>query len=91
MAGERQFLAGSEDPHPVVGPIRSGRQQEGGLGQIGPTRERGQIAIGEPVGVDDDRERVARNRQSASLIGVGSENVELLEPPLHDSGSIRNR
>ena len=43
VPGERQLLGRGEDPQPVVGARRRGRQQERGLREVGPAREGGHL------------------------------------------------
>ena len=59
MAGEGQLAAGREDAHAVVGRRLGGRQQEGGLGQVGPLREVLHLRVVEAGAVEHHRERIA--------------------------------
>jgi len=82
---EAQFLAGREDPHPVIGSRVLGRQQERGFGQVGPVGERLHLPAVQAFGVDDDGQRVAAQR-------FRGEDIELDKGPgPHGFGSHRCR
>ena len=70
VAGKGELLAAGEDPDPVVCPGVRGRQQECGLGEVGPVGELLHRFRREPLGVDDDRQRIA-------AVGLGGEDVHL--------------
>ena len=59
MPGEGELLVGGEDPDPVIRLRVGGRQQERGLGQVGPVGELLHLPGGEVAGVDHHGERVA--------------------------------
>jgi hypothetical protein len=69
-----------EDLDAVVGPGRRGRQEERRLRQVRPAREPQHLLVGETLAVEDDRERVARER-------LGGEDVDLAEASPHRVGS----
>ena len=76
VAGKRQFAAGREDAHAVVGGRVLRRQQEGGLGQVGPAREGGQRLVAQALGGVHHGQRVALEQH-------GAEDVELMKASLH--------
>src|SRR5690349_23142214 len=72
VPGERQLPGRREDPDEVIGPGRARRQHERGLRQVRPARERLHLLVGEPLGAEHHRDRVAEVR------GCG-EDVDLAE------------
>ena len=80
MTGERQLAAGSEDPDLVVRLLSGWRQHERGLGQVGPVGEALHLTGGQPVGVEDDGDRIAPE-------GPGGEDINFAEAALHTSES----
>ena len=72
MAGEGELLVGGEDADAVVGLGMGGRQQEGGLGEVGPVGELLHLLRAEAVGINNHRERVAP-------VGLVREHVHLGE------------
>ncbi len=80
VAGKGQLAAGGEDAHAVVGAGLGGRQQKGGLGQIGPAREGRHARVVQARRVVHHRQRVAAQR-------LGGEDIQLVEAPLHRRAS----
>ncbi len=72
MPGERQLLGGREDPDTVVGLRIRWREEERGLGQVGPVRKLLHPGGAEPGGFKDDGERIAAE-------GLGTEHINLGE------------
>src|ERR1700722_6777084 len=78
VAGERQLALRGEDPHPVVGAVVGGSEQERRLGEVRPVREPPHLVVGEVVGAVDNRDRVTEER-------LLSEHVNLPELPVHST------
>ena len=70
VARERQLAAGGEDPDLVVRLLRGRREDERGLGQVGPVGEALHLAGAQPVGVQHDRDWIAPE-------GRGGEHIDL--------------
>jgi hypothetical protein len=80
MAGEGQLLARSEDAHAVVRARLRRRQQERGLGQVGPARDALHRRTVQRVGADHHGQRVA-------LEQARGEHVQLQESEGRHGGS----
>ncbi|MOA39554.1 hypothetical protein D3C78_1613440 [compost metagenome] len=72
VPGKRQFLQGGEDSHPIVRPGVLRLQNERGLTEVGPGRERRHALIAQLIGTKHHRQRVALERH-------GTEDIDLLE------------
>ena len=79
VAGERQLGARREDPQAIARARR--RQHERRLGQVGPGGDARHLRVGEPLRVEDHRDRVAGER-------AGGEDVDLLETDGAHAGSL---
>ena len=77
MAGEWQFALQREDAHAIIGARQGRRQQEGGLRQVQPARDRLHLFGIEALGIGDHRQRIAGEI-------VAAEDVDELEGTGHD-------
>ena len=62
VPGEGQLGERREDPHPVVGARLGGRAEERRLGEVELEGQRLALLGGQVVGVEDDGQRIARER-----------------------------
>lgn len=76
MAGERELRNRGEDPYPVVGTGCCRRQDEGRFGKVRPVREALHLPGAQPLGIQDDGDRIA-------VVGRGGEDIDLTKRAAH--------
>jgi hypothetical protein len=59
MTRKGQLAPGAEDSNPIVGGGRLGRQQKGGLGQVGPIGKCLHLLGGQALAIEHHRKRIA--------------------------------